>query len=202
MKSAVLMSMLIISSLAASVLISTSVVNAIRNYLQIDNAVIQTDGSLSAKLKTHGIIPTNGQGGAFGYGIITKEGLNAVIITTTHAGVKDSELQKNKNDPVWHNHFVKLDKHVSGLCGNNPEVVDITFQSPGNVDIQDSKAILSDIPKKFSGTDALTHDKLTLAPGNDVQNVVSFKLDPKFQDGNVKAVCVENITPAKHISNE
>jgi hypothetical protein len=72
-----------------------------------------------------------------------------VIVTTTHKGVKDSELQKNKNDPIWHNHFVKLDKRVSGLCGNNPEVVDITFQSPGNVDVQDSKAILSDIPKKY-----------------------------------------------------
>jgi hypothetical protein len=69
-------------------------------------------------------------------------------------------------------------------------------------DIQGSKAILSDIPKKFSGTDALSHHKLTLAPGNDVQNVVSFKLDPKFQDGNLKAVCVENITPAEHITQE
>jgi hypothetical protein len=58
------------------------------------------------------------------------------------------------------------------------------------------------VSKKFSGTDALTHDKLALAPGNDVQNVVSFKLDPKFQDSSLKAVCVEDITPAKHITKE
>ena len=62
--------------------------------------------------------------------------------------------------------------------------------------------MISDIPKKFSGTDALSHHKLTSAPGNDVQNVVSFKLDPKFQGGNFRDVCVENITPAKHITQE
>jgi hypothetical protein len=54
---------------------------------------------------------------------------------------------------------------------------------------QDNTSIKKEFP---------AHHKLTLSRGNDVQNVVSFKLDPKFQNGNLKAVCVENITPAKH----
>ncbi len=38
---------------------------------QTDPPVGNTNGGLDAFLKTHGLIPENGQGGAFGYGILT-----------------------------------------------------------------------------------------------------------------------------------
>ena len=54
-------------------------------YLTINTALVQTSG-LNAVLRTNGLIPTGGSGGAFGYGIITSAGLSAVIVTTTHQG--------------------------------------------------------------------------------------------------------------------
>ncbi len=46
---------------------------------------------MGAFLETHGHIPIDGDGGAFNYGILTTEGLYAVVVSTTHAGVQDSE---------------------------------------------------------------------------------------------------------------
>ena len=55
---------------------------------------------MNAFLETHGHIPTNGDEDAFGYGVLTDEGLDAVVVSTTHAGVQDSEEQSNASDPV------------------------------------------------------------------------------------------------------
>ncbi|MGA7368439.1 MAG: hypothetical protein WBX01_04870, partial [Nitrososphaeraceae archaeon] len=49
-------------------------------------------GGLNAFLKTHGLIPENGEGGAFGYGILTENtesGDGSLTVATTHAGVLD-----------------------------------------------------------------------------------------------------------------
>lgn len=43
---------------------------------------------LDALIQTKGPIPKDGSGGAFGYAIVTKQGLGAVIASTTHEGVK------------------------------------------------------------------------------------------------------------------
>ncbi len=154
---------------------------------------------MSAFLETHGHIPTNGDGGAFGYGILTSEGLDAVVVSTTHAGVLDSEEQDDANDPVWHNHFVTLGQG-SDSCGDDPNVESITFESPGQVNINDNNADLTDIPASFSGTDALSGDDLTIEPGTDVENVVSFKLSPQFNDDDeLEAVCVTDIQSAENI---
>jgi hypothetical protein len=122
-----------------------------------------------------------------------------VIVATTHQGVQDSLTQGAAAGPIWHNHFVQLGFGVTGLCGNDPEVVAITLQQPGRVVIAASQAILQGIPSSFTGTDALTGKPITLSPGHNVQNVLSFILDPKFQGGSLKAVCVEDITVAQHI---
>jgi hypothetical protein len=167
-------------------------------YFTIKRAIVNTAG-LTAVLQTDGKIPTDGSGGAFGYGILTDMGLGAVIVATTHQGVRDSVAQGAGAGPVWHTHFVQLGVGVTGLCGTNPEVVAITFQQPGRVLIAGSIAIFNRIPSSFTGTDALTGNPLTLSPGHNVQNVVSFKLDPKFQAGSLKAVCIEDITPAQQI---
>src|ERR1044072_7424850 len=161
------------------------------DFLNIREATIDADtDEISAFLETHGHIPTNGDEGGFGYGVLTDEGLDAVVVSTTHAGVQDSEEQSNASDPVWHNHYVTLGQD-SDYCGNDPKVESITFESPGQVDIRDDNADLTKLPASFSGKDALTGADLTINPGTSVKDVISFKLAPHFNDnGELEAVCV------------
>jgi hypothetical protein len=170
------------------------------DFLNIREATIDADSDeMSAFLETHGPIPTNGDGGPFGYGILTSEGLDAVVVSTTHAGVLDSEEQSDANDPVWHNHFVTLVSD-SKNCGDDPAVQYITFESPGQVNIEDNSADITQIPSSFSGTDAFSGDDLTIEPGTDVDDVVSFKLSPQFNDDEeLQAVCVTDIQSAENI---
>lgn len=170
------------------------------NFLNIREATIDANSQeMNAFLETHGHIPTNGDGGAFGYGVLTTEGLDAVVVSTTHAGVLDSEEQTDANDPVWHNHFVTLGQN-SNSCGDDLNVESITFESPGQVDVQDSTADLTGIPSSFSGTDALSGDDLTIEPGTDVDDVVSFRLAPQFNDDDeLEAVCVTDVQSAENI---
>lgn len=167
-------------------------------FLTIKTAVINSAG-LDAVIPTDGIIPKDGSGGAFGYGIITKAGNNAVIVATTNQGVKDSVAQGSHAGPVWHTHFVRLGVGITGYCRMNPEIQAITLQEPGRVVVVGSVAILQLIPSSFAGTDGLTGNPLVLTPGHNVQNVVSFVLAPQVVGGALKAVCVENITPAQHL---
>jgi len=122
-----------------------------------------------------------------------------VVVSTTHAGVQDSEEQSNASDPVWHNHYVTLSQD-SDNCGNDSKVESITFESPGEVDIRDDNADLTKLPSSFSGTDALSGADLTIKPGTSVKDVVSFKLAPQFNDnGELEAVCVTNLQSAENI---
>ncbi len=169
------------------------------DYLDIDKAVIATNPkNIQAVLQAHGHIPKDSNK-PFGYGILTeKGGFDAVIVSTTHKGVLDSVKQNgDKNNPVWHNHYISLG--TNSLCGTNPAVMDITYQSPGSVIINKDKAVLSNLPATFTGTDSFTKKPLTLTPGTDVDNVVSFKLDPKKVAGELKAVCVTDIRNADRI---
>ena len=70
------------------------------NYLDIDKAVIAINPKyIQAFLQAHGHIAKDSNK-AFGYGIITKAGgLDAVIISTTHKGLKESEDQRSAQDP-------------------------------------------------------------------------------------------------------
>lgn len=196
----ILLLLILVASPVALVFASTE---SNDDFLNIREATIDADSDeMSAFLKTHGHIPTNGDGGAFGYGILTTEGLDAVVVSTTHAGVLDSEEQDNADDPVWHNHFVTLAED-SDNCGNDPAVQSITFESPGQVDINDNNADLTQIPASFSGTDALSGDDLTIEPGTDVDDVVSFKLAPQFSDDDeLEAVCVTDIQYAENIISD
>ena len=136
------------------------------DFLNIREATIDANSDeMSAFLETHGHIPTNGDGGAFGYGVLTTEGLDAVVVSTTHAGVQDSEEQTDANDPIWHNHFVTLGEN-SENCGNDLQVESITFESPGQVDIENSNIDLTKIPASFSGIDALSKNHLTIETWN------------------------------------
>ena len=49
----------------------------------IDKAVIaKSTNNVQAVLQSHGHIPTKGEGSAFGYGILTTQGLNAIMVST------------------------------------------------------------------------------------------------------------------------
>jgi hypothetical protein len=149
-------------------------------------------------LTTGGVIPTNVTEGAFGYGILTDDG-DAVLVATTHAGVLDSEEQNYILDPAWHNHFVRLGEVAH--CGEDQGVVDITWQSPGEAQIDDEIARISDVPTdEFEGWHSITGEDLFMTLGQDVSNVVSFRLDPIFDEqAGLQAVCVTDITPAEDI---
>jgi hypothetical protein len=167
--------------------------------LERANVSIDDDDELTTRLIVEGLlIPTDGSEGAFGYGILTEDG-DAILVATTHAGVLDSEEQNYILDPTWHNHFVRLGEVAE--CGEDQGVVDITWQSPGEVRIDDNIASISGVPTdEFEGWDSITGKELSMTLGQDVSNVVSFKLDPVFdEEDGLQAVCVTHIKPAENI---
>jgi len=188
----------LVAAFVASVL-AFPLASAVGDFLAIQIATTQSKtNELEAQLITHGLIPKDGSGGAFGYGILTGAGLDGIIVATTHGAVLDSAVQKNANDPAWHNHFVKLASQDA--CGGAPGVVDITFESPGKVKVHGNSIQLRDIPSTFTGTNALTGLSTTITPGTNVQNVVSFQLSPVFDSNhNLQAVCVIDIAPAEKL---
>ena len=171
--------------------------NPVPSYLTINRALIRQEG-LDAVIHTNGIIPKDGSGGAFGYAIITKQGLGAVIVATTHEGVEDSATQAPGNGPIWHNHFVRLGPDSN--CGSDPGVLAITLEQPGRIAVTNDHVALQGIPSTFRGTNALNNQHLILSPGHDAQRVVSFTLKPIFNNqGGLKAVCVQNIQDAQRV---
>ena len=171
------------------------------SFLTIERAnVLDDDDELTATLNVEGLlIPINGTGGAFGYGILTDDG-DAILVTHTHPGVLDSEAQRFIEDPVWHNHFVKLDDVEQ--CGEDQGVINITWQSPGVVTIDDNTARINDVPTdEFEGWDSITGEPLSMMLGDDVSKVISFKLDPVFGEDGLEAVCVTDIRSAEQGMN-
>jgi hypothetical protein len=171
------------------------------SFLTVERANISIDDEeLTIRLMVEGLlIPTNGTEGAFGYGILTDEG-DAILVATTHAGVLDSEDQRFIEDPILHNHFVKLGNVEQ--CGEDQGVVDITWQSPGEVRINNEIASLSDIPtEEFEGWHSITGEELSMTLGEAVSEVISFKLDPVFGEDGLEAVCVTHIRSAEEEVN-
>jgi hypothetical protein len=171
------------------------------SFLTIERANASIDDDeLAISLIVEGLlIPTNGTEGAFGYGILTDEG-DAILVAHTHRGVLDSEDQRYIEDPIWHNHFLKLGDVEQ--CGKHQGVIDITWQSPGEVRINNDSASVSDIPTdEFEGWDSITGEPVSMTLGEDVSNVISFKLDPVFGDDGLEAVCVTDIRSAEEEVN-
>jgi hypothetical protein len=176
---------------------------AAESFLTIERSSvsIDDDDELTAELDVEGLlIPTNGTEGAFGYAILTDEG-DAILVAHTHSGVLDSEAQRFIEDPIWHNHFVKLGDVEQ--CGEDQGVIDITWQSPGEVRIDDNIAIISDVPTdEFEGWDSITGESLSMTLGEAVSEVISFKLDPVFdEEDGLEVVCVTDIRSAEEEVN-
>jgi hypothetical protein len=163
-------------------------------------AINEEEEDLTARLIAEGLlIPTNGTEGAFGYGILTDDG-DSILVTHTHPGVLDSEDQRFIEDPIWHNHFVKLGDVEQ--CGEDQGVIDVTWQSPGVVTIDDNTARISGVPTdEFEGWDSITGEPLSMTLGEDVSDAVSFKSDPVFGEDGLEAVCVTDIRSAEEEVN-
>ena len=201
MSSKAILGLLVAAALGASMLIAPLLAAATTGFLTVQHAKIfvnpDTD-RLRGILVTEGLVPTDGSAGAFGYGVLTSDG-DALFVTTSHAGVVDSEKQNYILDPTFHNHFVRLGD--VGACGANPGVVDITWESPGRVVINDHRVLVSQVPTdEFDATHSITGGDLSMTLGEDVSAVVSFKLAPVFGAGGLEAVCVTDITPAEKLS--
>jgi hypothetical protein len=180
---------------------------AAESFLTIErSSIVSNDGDnneLTAELDVEGVqIPTNGTHGAFGYGIITEDGDDegdaTILVAHTHSGLLDSESQRFIEDPIWHNHFVRLGDVEQ--CGEDRGVIDITWQSPGEVGIDDNIITISDVPTgEFEGRHSMTGESLSFALGQaaSVSDVISFKLDPVFGEDGLKAVCVTDIRSAE-----
>src|SRR5215204_596868 len=172
------------------------------SFLTIERANVLTndDDDFTIELTVEGLlIPTNGTEGTFGYGVLMDEG-DTILVTHTHPGILDSEAQRFIEDPIWHNHFVKLGDVER--CGEDQAIVDVTWQSPGEVGIDDNIARISDIPTdEFEGWHSMTGESLSMILGEDVSDVVSFKIDPVFGEEGLEAVCVTHMRSAEEVVN-
>jgi hypothetical protein len=198
MNDKIMLGLLVVAGFIGTAVAAPVLATTLESFLIIEQAEVSANGELEARLITEGMIPTDGSEGAFGYGILTEDG-DAILVATTHAGVLDSEEQNYILDPTWHNHFVRLGEVAE--CGEDQGVVDITWQSPGEVRIDDNIASISGVPTdEFEGWDSITGKELSMTLGQDVSNVVSFKLDPVFdEEDGLQAVCVTDIKPAENI---
>ena len=200
MKERLALGLLIAAGFIGTLFAAPVLATTVESFLVIESARVTVDDEeLKARLTTEGHIPTHGGEGAFGYGVLTEDG-DAILVSTTHAGVLDSEEQDYILDPTWHNHLVTLSDDIDE-CGADQGVEDITWQSPGEVRINDNRARISDVPTdEFEAWHSITGEDLSLTLGEDVSNVVSFRLEPVFdEETGLQAVCVTDITPAEDI---
>jgi hypothetical protein len=199
MNDIIMLGLLVLAGFIVTTAAVPALAQALESFLTIEKAEVSANGELEVTLFTEGAIPTDGSEGAFGYGILTDDG-DAILVSTTHAGVLDSEEQDYILDPTWHNHFVRLGDDVAE-CGEDQGVVDITWQSPGQVEINDNRARITNVPTdEFQGWHSITGEDLSLTLGEDVSNVVSFRLDPVYDEqAGLQAVCVTDIMATEDI---
>ena len=181
---------------------------AAESFLTIERANIsidEADDELSAELIVEGpSIPLNGTEGAFGYGLRTDGGggEDIILVVHTHAGLLDSEDQRFSEDAGWHTHLIRLGDVEQ--CEEDKGIVDVTWQSPGEVSIDDDTATISGIPTdEFEGWDSITGDSLSMALGEGVNEAISFKLEPVYggeDDDEVQAICVTDIRSAEEVN--
>jgi len=178
---------------------------AMGSFLDVKKAKVTTDSTEfeEAKIETKAKIETTG---AYGYGIISGAGLEAIAVTTTHGGVLDSEAQTDAADASFHNHYVALQDSQNpdpligtGLC-SGLEVRDITWQAPGDVEIKNKKAIMEDVPYYFAGTHSLSGDNISFLADGNVGAVVSFTIAPVFNGlGGIDAVCINDVEATNNL---
>jgi hypothetical protein len=87
-------------------------------------------------------------------------------------------------------------------CEKDQGIVDITWQSPGEVGIDDNIARINDVPTgEFGGWHSMAGESLSIMLGEAVSEVISFKLYPVFGEDGLEAVCVTDIRSAEEEVN-
>jgi hypothetical protein len=193
--------MIVVAAFAgSSLLVPFGIVEAVGSFLEVRHAQVLTDSSEVEKaiFNTKSNIPTDGTGGAFGYGYISGAGLEAIAVTTTHGGVLDSEAQSGAGDPVWHNHYVALQQLDDDAKCPGLEVKNISFQEPGDVDVKHKFASMEDVPYYFAGTDSLSSEPISFNADGNVGAAVSFTINPVDGSGatsltDIQAVCINDV---------
>ena len=132
------------------------------------------------------------------FSILPSDG-GSLLIATTHASVLDSQDQVDKDDPVWHTHYVDLFEDASCPNGLKADAARLTFTSPGEVKLKDKKLEIKKAPLtdyrdvNFFGGGVLEHYDLgDVGAGT----AVSFTLEPfgvHPVTGIPSAVCVNDI---------
>jgi hypothetical protein len=202
MNDRILFSALIAGSMVAALTLAPMMASAISTIVKAQ--INGTPVNLNAEIKTDTPIATDGTDGAFGYGVVTLAGLggtgDSIMVATTHAGVLDSASQATASDPVWHTHYAKL-KAAGTYCAdtNGPlgrlEVDNLSFDTPGILNIANKNVIFSNMPPSFTSTSVLGTSPDTWNPGTQASLVASFTLNPVTTPDSVFHVCVENVTP-------
>jgi len=136
-------------------------------------------------------------GTPFGYGIISDNNYDSVLVITTHKGVLDSEAQFDVNDASFHSHYVTLiDNDFDSTCGGL-EVESITWQEPATVNTRSHAAIMNNIPYDFSGTNGSDpEDTVSFVTSGNVTNAVTFTINQV--DGG--AICINDVTSTDQLS--
>src|SRR5215203_70374 len=86
-------------------------------------------------------------------------------------------------------------------CEEDKGIVDITWQSPGEVNIDDETATIRGVPTdEIEGWDSITGENISMALGEGVNEAISFKLEPVYgggDDDGLEAICVTDIRSAE-----
>ena len=186
-----------LAAAAVMILASPAIAAAVSNF----SAVAKADNkTIDATIISQSDIEETG---AYGYGVITEAGLEAILVTTTHGGIQDSAAQADAADASFHNHYVALidDEDTENECPGL-QVRDITWDAPGSVTVIDNVAVI-DGPTKFKSTHSLTGDDLKFKTDGPVGAVVSFTIDPVDENGDtitdiadLAAVCINDVAMA------
>jgi hypothetical protein len=176
------------------------------SFLTIERANIsidEADDELSTELVVEGpSVPLNGTEGAFGYGVRADGKDDTIMVVDTHSGLLDSEDQRFIEDGTWHIHLIRLGDVEQ--CEEDKGIVDITWQSPGEVSIDDDTLRISGVPTDdFNGSDSITGKPLPITLGEDVNEAISFKLNPVYggeDDDELEAICLTDIRSAEEVT--
>ena len=114
-------------------------------HLAIVEAVMDDDDEVEIKVTAD--IPTDGTGGAFGYGAFITD--TTLVAVTTHGGVgPDSEEQEDAADPVFHSHFLVLTDNP--IECNDFAIVSASFEDDADFEVEDNTVEIEDI-EGFNG---------------------------------------------------
>jgi hypothetical protein len=199
---------LIAASLVVALTLAPALASAVSSIVSAN--ISTSPNKLNANIVTASKVATGGSDGAFGYAVLT--GGNSLMVATTHGGICDSSTQSaidtihvdSSCSPVWHTHYVQLIGAGSYCASDNGaanlpalEVKNLSYQTPGNLQLFNNQVHFKSMPSTFTGTDAASGNSMTWSPGVSASAVASFTLTPVFDitTGDLTHVCVDNISP-------